>query len=715
MPPHSKLLKFDVNGGAADEKLAVFGIYHEPEEFVAVARSLVHPFDSTRGIPDFLIEALARLLIGGPMLVMKKRLETIKKWQEWEIELRENEKTLHESMPDGVREVMRGKRLLLLEKIAESIGWPDREVHRFLKQGFYLTGTPNPTGVFEPESKPASMTEEEFFSRAKYLKPALWSKVCNQDECDFSAPLWEITMEEASQKGWLKGPLEWEALEEMYQGKWVPCRRFGVWQRAKWRPIDDFSENSVNLCYATMDRISLKALDETIWLAMNLMRFAKTKQHVDFTLSNGSRRCGPLHPFWVEHGEKLTPNLKTVDLKAAYKQLAIAPSERCKAVVCLKSPLNGRTYGFECQTLPFGAVASVVNFNRVAKLFQRILVEASVLATCYFDDFPIVEARQLASSAEKAIKVISSLLGFTCAVDKEQAFSILSDLLGVTLDLSEPSLDSILVRNKEGRAEKIAKALEEIIHNGSVDVRTLPSIFGRIQFAEAQILGRTGRLAMAELRRLEKSSVRRVHLLPDQIKAFELLLWRAKHGPPRRIMTAPAGPPLLLFTDGACEPRRDDPERFEASVGGVLFIPDGTSVRARAFGCVLHDSLVDRWTATGKKHLIGPTELYAAALARIYWSEHLAGTRVIHFIDHVGVQASMVSGSSHDILWRELLMAMERADGESFNLSWVARVPSHSNISDGPSRGSWECLASSFEYTRDFPECILEGGKLRSK
>ena len=75
----------------------------------------------------------------------------------------------------------------------------------------------------------------------------------------------------------------------------------------------------------------------------------------------------------------------------------------------------------------------------------------------------------------------------------------------------------------------------------------------------------------------------------------------------------------------------------------------------------------------------------------------------------------MALGSSYDILWRELLMTMERADDESFNLFWLIRVPSYSIINDDLSRGFWDYLASFCEYIRDFPECILEGGKLRSK
>ena len=89
----------------------------------------------------------------------------------------------------------------------------------------------------------------------------------NQPLQDFSQDIWDTTIEECESKQWLEGPFTVEQLDTKYPDGWIPCRRFAVWQREKWRPIDDFSENSVNSCYSVCDKIDLKALDETVWTA----------------------------------------------------------------------------------------------------------------------------------------------------------------------------------------------------------------------------------------------------------------------------------------------------------------------------------------------------------------------------------------------------------------------------------------------------------------
>ena len=54
-----------------------------------------------------------------------------------------------------MRAVLQGKKLLLLDRVAKSLEWPDRHLHRDLCDGFKLSGVPDPTGVFEADHKPA--------------------------------------------------------------------------------------------------------------------------------------------------------------------------------------------------------------------------------------------------------------------------------------------------------------------------------------------------------------------------------------------------------------------------------------------------------------------------------------------------------------------------------------------------------------------------------
>ena len=73
------------------------------------------------------------------------------------------------------------------------------------------------------------------------------------------------------------------------------------------------------------------------------------------------------------------------------------------------------------------------------------------------------------------------------------------------------------------------------------------------------------------------------------------------------------------------------------------------------------------------------------------WKKYL-NDRAIFFVDHGGVLASMITGSSRDSLWRSLLLILKKTDARYPCLAWYSRVPSASNLSDGPSRGEWDFL-----------------------
>eukprot|EP00439_Symbiodinium_sp_Y106_P033806 s6605_g4.t1 len=114
--------------------------------------------------------------------------------------------------------------------------------------------------------------------------------------------------------------------------------------------------------------------------------------------------------------------------------------------------------------------------------------------------------------------------------------------------------------------------------------------------------------------------------------------------PLRSLLASPGEPPVLVFTDGACEPAPDG--KHLATVGGVIIVR-GAAAQVRAFGCKVPDRLVARWAAQ-KRHLIGQTELYAAVLARFMWAKLLNDKRVLFFIDHSGVLGSCISGSASE-------------------------------------------------------------------
>ena len=719
-PEGSRLLRLAFPGGGSlkpkalsplppTPATATFGVFRTPDEFLAASLCLEHPFDSFAHVPDGLLRNLGRVLIDGPLPVMRHRVDLLARWTSWANELAEQEKSLHASLDPRVEAVISGKKLLLLDRIARSMDWPDVHLLDDLKQGFSLVGSAPVTGVFEPSFKPAEFTEEELDKRAKFLRPALWAKIASASPEETDAELWRKTLEERDQKSWLSGPYTYDELTDILGPHWIPVRRFGIYQKGKLRCIDDLSENSINSSWEVAEKVDLKAMDELLWIVSRLMQAIADKGAVNLVLSSGEMVSGPLHTVWRTKPESARPLLKCIDLESAYKQFAIRPADSKRCVVSLKRPSDGEAVGFISHTLPFGSLASVGQFNRVSRLIHRILVELRCLVCNYYDDYPVLEVSMLASNTEKTIRKLMRLLGFSCSEDKELPFSTVYDLLGVRLDLRSKDFSCVLVANKPDRAREISESVAQVLASGQVVAREVDSLFGRIQYADSQIMGRRGKLALSTLRNLGRGSG--AHRLTDSDRdAFAVLKSRMESGEPRCIQVGQRGPSLVVFTDGACEPGASD--RPACTVGGILYARWNGATKVRFFGATLSDSVVDRWMASGKKHLIGLVELYAVVLARFVWGDFLDNRRAMFFIDHVGVLSALIKCSSRDELWRSLLVSLEKADAVPC-IGWYARVPSQSNPSDPPSRGLWS-FPMCEQAIRDSPSCFLTNELLRS-
>ena len=135
-----------IKGGETGAR--AFGIYHSAIEFTAIARSLEHPYDYFAAVPDVLLSWMALYLGRGPVWVARYRLRKIMAWRELAKGLEQKEAELHASLEPGVREILKGKRLLLLERLAGEIGWPDKCLHSDICNGFALVGLTKPSHVF---------------------------------------------------------------------------------------------------------------------------------------------------------------------------------------------------------------------------------------------------------------------------------------------------------------------------------------------------------------------------------------------------------------------------------------------------------------------------------------------------------------------------------------------------------------------------------------
>ena len=235
------------------------GVYRSQAEFVAQAMLQHHPFDLCRALPDNLLRVIFAILTEGPVFVMRRRLNLLAKWKAWKLELAEQEKALHRELEPGVESILKSKSLLLLERIAVDLDW----------------------------QRPAPISVQELFQQPKYLRPTLWGSISNAESSEISQALWDITLEESLEKGWLEPPRSKEELDARFPLGWIPVRRFGIVQRNKLRPIDDLSENGVNSAYMVSDKLTLRTMDELVWACSTLMRFIRGKGDVGLQLSSG--------------------------------------------------------------------------------------------------------------------------------------------------------------------------------------------------------------------------------------------------------------------------------------------------------------------------------------------------------------------------------------------------------------------------------------------
>ena len=131
----------------------MFGIFHMPSEFVNLAINLEHPFDVFTGVPDVVAVNLFNLLVEGPLVIAARRLRKIREWKALAVDLDGDEKAFKQTLHPEVAQVLAGKRILLLKRLASDISWPDMAVFDELAKGFKLVGMQAPTGVFAKDVK----------------------------------------------------------------------------------------------------------------------------------------------------------------------------------------------------------------------------------------------------------------------------------------------------------------------------------------------------------------------------------------------------------------------------------------------------------------------------------------------------------------------------------------------------------------------------------
>ena len=689
--PAKVLHVFERGGRGEDPGCEVaLGIYRSPDEFVAEALKSVHPFDSVCTVPDELRVNLFHILTEGREQVSRDRAIAMRDLAALvKANAPEDEKILS-AMPQAMRKVMEGKKLFTLKQLLLKFEYDDAKIADEIAQGFELVGMPPASGIFREGATLPSISIEELKSSSAWVrKPIIMSTRSSGDDAT-DRLVWEQTIEERDQ-GWLQGPFSEDQVDSMFPDGWCVARRFGLKQGQKTRNIDDLTEAGVNSAFGAAERLSLMGLDAISAFVKLSATCLSDEGWVTIPLTNGTVLKKKLHSTWTDEEARSWLG-RSLDLAKAYRQLAFKPSGRWAGVVSVFDPVARRAALFPSVAMLFGGTSAVYAFNRASRclwfLGCRLL---RVVWFCYYDDYPMLELEALSKTAHLGVELMMKLLGWKYAEEgsKNKPFDVSFETLGAVIVLSHLPIGEAFVTNKPERIENLKVTLQDALAGKGISKPEADSIRGRLQYAESHCFGR---IAARVLRVLGKSGLGSQGPSEAKSRLAESLQWllaRLSSAEPRPLIPDCNWAVVHVFTDAASEGELN-------TCGGVIY--DTANPRFKEFfGMKISEELIREWRSSGIEQIITHAELYPVWVARCLWANVLPGRRCVFWVDNNGAKDSLVKGSIRSAAGEGLVMAIIGQEFSQRSWQWYARVPTHSNVSDKPSRLDFvKLLASGF-------------------
>ena len=633
--------------------LRCFGVHWSEQEFVEKALQAEHPLNAQDAVPKELIEAMHFNLKNDAHYIISHRAQFLSKWLQRAKELSPFEDKLKESMDVDVAAAVKNKRILLFEEMLRDTEYPDVGVVDELRLGADLVGCVPATNMLPGKFVPAVSSVSELEHKATLVRPMLDAECRGSGDETIDATVWQKTLDEV-EMGWLRGPL---------QKCEVPfnhpiSRRFGLLQKkGKVRLIDDYSESGVNSCVTTVEAPVLHTAD-----------IASASLVLWFNM------CGA----WGADPKLV---VRTFDLTSAYRQVALSPNGKRFACIRVFDPANQCMRYFRSCVLPFGATRSVHSFLRLARAIWWLgVVGCRLIWTSFYDDFISYSQFMLAKSTEGTISALFKILGWVFAEsgDKCMPFSDMCDALGVSFDLSMSFKGFATVCNTASRVTELCADMQLVIESGVLSSKDAQRLRGRMQFADAQLFGRTGKRCLRMLGDFAEN--RRRNLTDKDVFFLRLFMVLLQKNIPRELRSLGTSN-TVICTDACYEKEKHE---WSCGIGGVLCTCEAVSL----FSLQLDERVRSILGEGNKKQIIFEAETLAAVVAFALWRRDFVNRRCLLFVDNEATKYSLLKGISDNPTVDALAECFAELESEVHAFAWLARVPSKSNVADPPSRGN---------------------------
>ena len=672
-PKGSRVLRFHSNGaGGVDghesvdgqntglPKFAAIGIPREPWDFVAEAIKLTHPVLQRMRVPKIIEEAID-LHSFDPVGLRRRHVE----FGQWVVsaakEVQEEQKTIINDMPVHCRRVLEGKNIALFNRLIHFHSYPDVDLAMQMARGFPLYGWMPASGVFQGQVRLPELQQGALKAMAKSYTQRTLAAVKGSGCADLDAALWTATMSEVSD-GYIIGPFEPSAVPIGA----IVAPRFALQQKNKIRPIDDFTAAGTNLAVGMHEKLAVDTIDE----------------------------CAGIIKAWMQRfGAGLELVGKCYDLRKAYRQLAVCEDHLHASWVAVWNPELKRPQVFQMDSLPFGATGSVAAFLRVSQALKVLgTAGPAIVWSAFYDNFICICKKGDEQAVDRVVRFFFSSLGWKLSsdADKDLPFSKSFAALGVVFDLSDVHSGSFTIGNTEKRKSEIEGRIDDILARNVLSPAESMSLRSRLTFAEAQIFGRGAKLALHCIGGPGRSGRTLRPLDEDIVFHLKWMKERIVQAPPRRVEVLDRDT-VYIFLDGACTcAGEEDGDWTGTSIGGVLVDKSGNPISH--FGFVIPEDIVSTWGPADKQQYIFEAEVLPFAVALHVWRRELAGKCLFVFIDNEAAMGAWISGNADSRVARKILHNGAMMESLIDAHPYFARVPTHSNVGDDPSRGKFEEL-----------------------
>eukprot|EP00435_Cladocopium_sp_Y103_P067691 s116_g30.t1 len=628
----------------------VLGVPRDPLQFLKAAVDLGHPRGHLVRIHANLEHAVKANMEWPDHRVCAHRAKVFKGWLQKACELKEQEASLHDSMPPHLRKILGKKKLLLWKHILFSLDYKDAKIIDEVISGFQLTGWANESGVFDRRVRSAGLTVDQLSGMALGLNAAVVGSLKSAPWTELDQKALDETRAEV-EKGWLA-----ESAKVDMKNHFV-AKRFAISQKGKLRLIDDFSVCGVNSTVGLPEKLRVESVDQVVALVLSMMQRPDS------------------HSRWPLVG-------RTFDLKSAYKQFGVSVAEMERLKIACKSGPNTVSF-FDVLALPFGATASVVAFLRIAASLAYIGTCGLLICwSSFFDDYTSVSPLSLAENTRFYIESLLRLLGVEFAAEGEKApeFSEVFKTLGLQFDLRKVKHGNFELGHTESRRKELLEVLGSLLADDApaVRVKDLEKLHGRLVWFNTFIFGRTLKAAVSVVSKFARVDGPSVAVEGELRNALVVLQAELAKDEPVRVTPAVTDS-WIIFTDGAYEPDGE----IKASVGGLLVAPNGLVVEC--FGMELPPTLLAEFLENSK-HPIYELEIFPTLIALKLWGERLKGAQVVFYLDNDAARSALVRADGSTVLSQCLLRQFVGMEKDLAILPWFSRVPSASNPADDASR-----------------------------